>query len=376
MMTGFVQAYAAIVSQATRQDDDTDDSLTSWGCGQPVIPSDEEDDDIFLDEVTRKRGKKTGRKNNKYDWIVWSPGAEEYLYSDDDVNEALWTLASVEFRGKPANGVCLVKGTLRETKLKSIRRYNCPFFNCCSCTRLYQVVFYKAECRWQIEVAADTSNSHGNSRSGAMKQALLAWVDSPSKLQKPPKMLVGEATTKLGEKLTQSEQKQLRRRIGRRRIAHATSSLTNGGDGSHYGDVVDSLLNKYKRENISKFNWDSVYLLGDNVCVDGVTDKEGNESIRFYCVLSTENLLLNGPRQKSTGQALMLAVDGSYRYVHEKDHGLFVVKTINHCQSAKTIAYAICNREDKTALTWIFEAIKEETERIVNGLAQCEEPYM
>ena len=40
----------------------------------------------------------------------------------------------------------------------------------------------------------------------------------------------------------------------------------------------------------------------------------------------------------------MLAVDGSYQYVHERDRGLFVVKTMNHCQSAETIAYAICNQ--------------------------------
>lgn len=164
--------------------------------------------------------------------------------------------------------------------------------------------------------------------------------------------------------------------IGRRRVSHATRHLQNGGNGSYYGDVVDSLLNKYKRENIDQFNRDSVYLLGDDVCVDTVADKDGKECIRFNCVLSTENLLLNGPRQKSTGQSMMLVVDGSYRYVNEKDHGLFVVKTLNHSQSARTIAYAICNREDAAALEWIFEAIKQETERIVNSLIEAGTTYM
>ena len=68
--------------------------------------------------------------------------------------------------------------------------------------------------------------------------------------------------------------------------------------------------------------------------VNEVTDKKGKESIRFYGVLLTENLLLNRPRQKSTGQSLMLAVEGSYRYDTEKDHSLFVVETLNHSQSA------------------------------------------
>ena len=287
MTTGFVQAYARIVSQATQQDDDTVDSFSSWGCGQAVIPSDKEDDDIFLD----KASKKTGRKNNSYDWVTWSPGSEEYLYDEKDLDDALWVLAGEEFGGKIANGVGLVKGALRETKKKSIRRYNCPFYNCCKCNRLYQVVFFKDECRWQIQLAENTTHSHGNSRSGTIKQALLACVDSPSKLHRAPKTLVGDAAIKLGQKLTQSDQKRLSRRIGRRRIAHSTKSLTNGGDGSHYGDVVDSLLNKYKRSNMEAFNRDSVYLLGDDVCVDSVMDKDGNETIRFYCVLSTENLL-------------------------------------------------------------------------------------
>ena len=130
MTTGFVQAYAAIVSQATQQDDDTDDSLSSWGY-QAVLPSDEEDDDIFQDQVGIDTSNSLGRKNNKYDWVTWSPGTEDYLYSDKDVDAALWVLAGEEFGGKIANGVCLVKGALRATKLKEIRRCNCPFFNCC-----------------------------------------------------------------------------------------------------------------------------------------------------------------------------------------------------------------------------------------------------
>ena len=92
-----------------------------------------------------------------------------------------------------------------------------------------------------------------------MKQALVACLDSPSKLDKAPKSLISDATTKTGQKLTQVQQRSLKRMIGRRRVNHSTRSLQNGGDGSHYGDVVDSLLNRYLRSNIEGFNRDSVY---------------------------------------------------------------------------------------------------------------------
>ena len=372
MTTGFAQAYARIVSQATQSDDDTE-SLTSWDeyC-QPVIPSDDEDN--FEDEEVAKR--KGSKSYKRYVWETWSPGEEQYIYKMSDVSEALWVLAAQEFGGKKANAVFVVRGAKRETKLKEIRTWHCAFYNCCGCERRYQVVYWKEENRWSIEIAKNTKHKHGVSTGGMMKQALVACLDSPSKLHKAPKSLLSDATTRTGQKLTQVQQRSLKRMIGRRRVNHSIRDLKNGGDGSHYGDVVDSLLNRYQRSKIRDFNRDSVYLLGDNVCVDEVTDKKGVETIRFYCVLSTENLLLNGPRQKSTGQSLMLAVDGSYRYVTEKDHGLFIVKTLNHSQSARTIAYAICNREDQAALEWIFTAIKDETERIVNGLMQNGIKYM
>ena len=152
--------------------------------------------------------------------------------------------------------------------------------------------------------------------------------------------------------------------------------MKNGGDGSTYGDVVEHLRNKYFRLNMANFDRDSPYLLGGDVVVRETTEDKGKQLMRFYCVLSTENLLLNAPRQVQTGQQLILAVDASYRYVVERDHGLFVVKTINHSQQGKAIAYAICNREDKEALRWIFVTIQVEVEAIVNRLIANGEKYM
>jgi hypothetical protein len=161
--------------------------------------------------------------------------------------------------------------------------------------------------------------------------------------------------------------------LQRLRNKYDTRELTNGGDGRHYGDVVDRLKTSFLRSsNKESFDDNTVYLLGDEVVVKEflvLNPKTGKEEVRkrFYCVLSTENLLLNAVRQQATGQEMALAVDASYRYVVERDHGLFVIKCINHGQSAKHLAYAICNKEDEEAIKWIFESVKEEVERVVNG---------
>ena len=157
-------------------------------------------------------------------------------------------------------------------------------------------------------------------------------------------------------KFSQKEQSSIKRKVNGLRVDFSTRHLENGGDGSAYGDVVESLLKKYSRQNLyDKFDQDTVYLLDDTVFLESKQGENGETDVRFYCVLSTENLLLNGPRQMASGQEMILAVDASYRYVVEKGHGLFVVKCINHAQSAKVTAYAICNKEDTNALTWIFD---------------------
>ena len=116
MTTGFVQAYARLVSQE-HEDSDATDSLASWNKNHPVVPSD--DDDNF--SLTSCEGededgcpkKKKGKSYRSLNWKFWHHGNREYLYSQEDVEEALWELASEEFGGKKANGVffCLKGAT-------------------------------------------------------------------------------------------------------------------------------------------------------------------------------------------------------------------------------------------------------------------------
>jgi hypothetical protein len=68
----------------------------------------------------------------------------------------------------------------------------------------------------------------------------------------------------------------------------------------------------------------------------------------------------------ATGQDLVIAVDASYRYIVEKDYGLFPIKVVNFGQTSRTL-YATCNKEDKETLVWIFQNLKDEVEAVVNN---------
>ena len=264
----------------------------------------------------------------------------EYLYTEEEVDDALWALADKEFGGKKENGVFWVVGPKRQTKLKKYQKYHCAFYNCCSCLTEVQLVYSKEEGRYWIEITSKVPHDHVMKKKshGPLKSALVACIDSPSKLKVAPKALVGKASIKMGQTFTEDQQVALKHAIGRRRILYTTKDLKNGGNGSYYGDVVESLLNKYHRDNIGdSFTRDTVFLVGGRVNVDEVVDNKALDGVQFYCVLSTENLLLNGPRQVMSGQQIILAVDGSYRYVIERDHGLFVVKGLETKYARKNI---------------------------------------
>ena len=104
MTTGFAQAYARIVSQATQLDNKTE-SITSWDeyC-QPVVPSGDEDN--FEDEeIAKKKG-----TYNHYEWKIWSLGVQQYLYQESNVPEALWVLAGKQSCLHPISEHCIVHG--------------------------------------------------------------------------------------------------------------------------------------------------------------------------------------------------------------------------------------------------------------------------
>ena len=301
MTTGFAHAVSRLVTQQTQDEDDDTVSLLST--------SSEEDRDFDAESDEEVEGllksKRVYAKYRQLQWTPWIFNKADYFYTEEEYNEALSGLANQEFGGLKENDVFFVKGTRRPpTKHKVVRIYRCAFYNCCSCGFQCQLVYWKEENRWSIQYTGNVPHDHKLKRnpSGALKHAIVAAINSPSKLGNRPKSLVGQVMVKLDQTFTQEQQRSISRKCNRLRVGNVTRSLTNGGDGSLYGDVVDRLLNKYRRDNIRDFNRDSVFLVGGKVTARTIVDDtDGSEHVRFYCVLSTENLLLNGPRQIATG---------------------------------------------------------------------------
>ena len=226
---GWVGAYARLISQSQAEPYESTSE-----------EEDEEDDDdaeyAVEEDIVSEKKKRNMAEYRDLGWTTWHHGDKEYYYTDEEVDDALWALADQEFGGKKANGVFWVYGPKRFTKLKEVRVYRCAFYNCCNCGAQIQKIYWKNENRWSIQVASLAKHSHNEKKTsrGVLKEALVTCVTSPSKLKVRPKVLLGQAMLKTGVKLTQEQQRSLKRAVGRRRVTHLTKDLLNGGDGSRY----------------------------------------------------------------------------------------------------------------------------------------------
>ena len=201
MTTGFAGAAACLVSQALDEDSDTVSLLST---------SSEESDDLQDAEVEDiVAPKRVYAKYRKLEWVPWSHGDQEYYYDEAEYTEALWVLAKQEFGGLKENGVFFIKGTRRPpTKFKVVRIYRCAFFNCCSCGYQCQLVYWKQENRWSIQVSSNVEHDHVLKKKprGSLKHSIVAALNSPSKLAQQPKSLVGKVMVKLDETYTRCDQ--------------------------------------------------------------------------------------------------------------------------------------------------------------------------
>ena len=78
MTTGFVQAYARLISQVSQTKYDSDDSSIFWRDDQPVVPSD--DDDNFKEESPKKKKSSSLSKSYRnFVWKTWFHGDKDYL---------------------------------------------------------------------------------------------------------------------------------------------------------------------------------------------------------------------------------------------------------------------------------------------------------
>jgi hypothetical protein len=183
-----------------------------------------------------------------------------------------------------------------------VKLYRCAYYNQCKCPARFRTLEDLET--GEIELQKATNIEHGdhsvnNMKRGASKHTIIAAVSSPSHLRKGPKQLLGKAARTLKSSMSSVDQRSVTRKLQRLRTKYDTGDLTNGGDGGHYGDVVDQLKTKFLRSSIGEsFHDNTVYLLRDEVVVKQclvLNEKTGKEEERkrFYCVLSTENLLLN-----------------------------------------------------------------------------------
>jgi hypothetical protein len=97
------------------------------------------------------------------------------------------------------------------------------------------------------------------------KEIIIAAIQPPSHLKKGPKKLIGKAARKLQISISSEQQRKTRRQFQKIQRKFSTKDLANGGDGSHFGDVVSLLETRYKKENIKHFNPHVPYLESPSV---------------------------------------------------------------------------------------------------------------
>ena len=209
MTTGFGLAASRLVTQQTQAEEDDDDDTVLL-----LSTSSEEDRDGESESEVNEvlKSKRVYAKYRHLEWTTWAFNDSEYFYTEEDYTDALWGLAKQEFGGLKANGVSFVKGTRRPpTKDKVVHIYRCAFYTCCSCGFQCQLVYWKRENRWSIQYTSNVPHDHKLKKNprGALKHAIVAAINSPSKLNHRPKSLVGRVMVKLDETFTQEQQRSL-----------------------------------------------------------------------------------------------------------------------------------------------------------------------
>jgi hypothetical protein len=105
------------------------------------------------------------------------------------------------------------------------------------------------------------------------------------------------------------------------------------------------------------FNDHTAFIVGEYL----INSKEKRVAI----VVSSENLLLNGHRQRCYGQDLAFNIDASYKYTIAQHYGLIAIYVVSPDQVGHVVCYALMNKEDHSAIEFILQQVKTDIERIV-----------
>ena len=123
-----------------------------------------------------------------------------------------------------------------------------------------------------------------------------------------------------------------------------------------------------KKKNISHFNDDTPYLVGDYICDSLYNGLDGNG--RIAALISTENLLLNGYRAGNVGSMpVQLQIDTTYRLVIE-GHGTMILGVTSLDQKFHLLGYAVVSKEDTEGHKSILKQLKDGVEEVVTKYAR------
>ena len=92
---------------------------------------------------------------------------------------------------------------------------------------------------------------------------------------------------------------------------------------------------------------------------------DGQKFVRFACVISSQNLLLNISRSLYLGRGLSLELDTSHRYTHESVQ-LMPIRVRDAGFGGHTVAYGVCVRDDTTTFAHCLTILFEEYNNLID----------
>ena len=238
----------------------------------------------------------------------------------------------------------------------TITRYNCAFFKVAGCPFAIRTVAYEDD-TWEIERGNVEHCDHDEDRQtrGLPKKLKLALA--PHAFGKTPKELKILAATdhqqilthSLGTKITSFQKRERQRGDG--------VDLPAGMRGTYGG--MSTMLTFTSREDLlqlTDFTPNTAWLLSP-AQVDAANQ-------RIVAVYSTDNLLLNAYRSAASGLPCVVCIDCTYRLTAEGP-GCMVIGTVSADQRWHTIAYALVNKEDTEAHSYVLASTKKAVELVV-----------
>jgi hypothetical protein len=254
--------------------------------------------------------------------------------------------------------------------------YECAFRDECGCpwkceaNRLYKMTatgeaVHDADTgedaidHYYIRESIDPHADHG--RVSRRKTGIpLAYRQYLTSLDQYPDDVIN-ACDRAGLLFVGDDEAKLRRWVTDQKKKFSQSSMPTGttqGSWDRIRELAKLNTSKSKSEK-PKFNDHTAFIVGEYEI------KSKSKEKRVVIVVSSENLLLNGHRQRCYGQDLAFNIDASYKYTIAQHYGLIAIYVVSPDQVGHVVCYALMNKEDHSAIEFILQQVKTDIERIV-----------